>query len=103
MLCFLSRVKKNIKMDIKTRVKDGSFVELQIESGNTRITEDLATLKSGKWVVPENEIEQFITIANECSRFNGTSDVDFVKKIFDAFLSDYEKSEFLEAVAQHCI
>ena len=88
-------------MNIKTRVKDGSFVELQIESGNTRITEDLATLKSGKWVVLENEIEQFVTIANECSRFNGASDVDFVKKIFDAFLSDYEKSEFLEAVAQH--
>lgn len=90
-------------MDIKTRVKDGSFVELQIESGNTKITEDLATLKSGKWVVPENEIEQFVTIANECSRFNGISDVDFVKKIFDAFLSDYEKSQFLEAVAQHSI
>jgi hypothetical protein len=90
-------------MYIKTRVKEGSFVELQIESGNTRITEDLATLKSGKWVVPENEIEQFVTIANECSRFNGTSDVDFVKKIFDAFLSDHEKSEFLESVAQHSI
>lgn len=90
-------------MDIKTRVKDGSFVELQIESGNTKLTEDLATLKNGKWVVPENEIEQFVTIANECSRFNGTSDVDFVKKIFDAFLSEYEKSEFLEAVGQHSI
>ena len=103
MLCFFKRVVKFLKMDIKTRVKHDSFVELHIESGNTKLTEDLATLKSGKWVVPENEIEQFVTIANECSRFNGTSDVDFVKKIFDSFLSDYEKSEFLEAVAQHSI
>lgn len=90
-------------MEIKTKVKEGSFVELQIESGNTKITEDLATLKNGKWVVPENEIEQFITIANDCIRFNGTSDVEFVKKIFEAFLNDAERSEFLEAVAQHSI
>lgn len=98
MLCFLKEVLTI--MEIKTRTKEGSFVELQIESGNTRITEDLAIIKNGKWVVPENEIEQFITIANECSRFNGTSDVNFVKKIFEAFLNDAERSEFLETFAQ---
>jgi len=83
-------------MDITTRIKDGLFVELQVKSENTTLTEDLAVRKKEGWKVPDLEIEQFISIANECSRFNGTSDVDFVKNIFDNFLNDSEKERFIE-------
>jgi len=83
-------------MDITTRIKEGVFVELQVKSGNTTLTEDLAVSKNEGWKVPDMDIEQFISIANECSRFNGTSDVDFVKNIFDNFLNDSEKEIFIE-------
>lgn len=81
-------------MNIKTRIKDGQYVVLQIETDSSTVTEDLATLRSGsgKWVVPENIIELFIEIANQCSRFNGTSDADFVKKICEAYPDDTEKA-----------
>ena len=81
-------------MLIKTRISHNSFVEIQIEIGNTKITEDLERSVNGKWIVPESDIEQFLTIANDCSRFNGVADVDFVKMVADAFLSDGEKEEF---------
>ena len=80
-------------MLIKTRISHNSFVEIQIEIGNTKITEDLERSVNGKWIVPESDIEQFLTIANNCSRFNGVADVDFVKMVADAFLSDVEKEE----------
>ena len=80
-------------MLIKTRISRNSFVEIQIEIGNTKITEDLERSVNGKWIVPESDIEQFLTIANNCSRFNGVADVDFVKIAADAFLSDVEKEE----------
>jgi hypothetical protein len=82
-------------MLIKTRISHNSFVEIQIESGNTKITEDLERSVNGKWIVPESDIEQFLTIANDCSRFNGVADVDFVKIVADAFLSDCEKEELV--------
>lgn len=81
-------------MLIKTRISHNSFVEIQIEIGNTKITEDLERSVNGKWIVPESDIKQFLTIANDCSRFNGVADVDFVKMVADAFLSDGEKEEF---------
>jgi hypothetical protein len=81
-------------MLIKTRISRNSFVEIQIESGDTKITERLERSVNGKWIVPESDIEQFLTIANDCSRFNGVADVDFVKMVADAFLSDGEKEEF---------
>lgn len=102
MLCFFG-VSKLYKMDFKLRTKD-TFAELTIETGNAKFIEDLASYKSDKgWFVDDNTIDQFITLANELSRFNHQSDVDFVKKIYDAFLSDSEKADFLEAVAQHSI
>jgi hypothetical protein len=87
-------------MKITTRVKDGQFVELNIESSSTKITEDLSVLKNGTWSVPNQDIEQLITAANDCSRFNGIGDVQFVKTIFDSFLSDHEKSKFIELVSK---
>ena len=88
------KTQKQKTMLIKTRISHNSFVEIQIEIGNTKITEDLERSVNGKWIVPESDIEQFLTIANDCSRFNGVADVDFVKMVADAFLSDVEKEEF---------
>ncbi len=90
-------------MDFKLRTKD-TIAELTIETGNAKFIEDLSNYNREKgWFIDEKTIEQFITLANECSRFNKTSDVEFVKSIYDAFLSDSEKSDFLETVAQHSI
>lgn len=83
-------------MDITTRIKEGVFVELQVKSGNTTLTEDLAISKNEGWKVPNEDIEQFLNIAYECNRFNGISDVDFVKNVFDLFLIDSEKERFIE-------
>lgn len=68
---------------------------LIIESGNTKVTEDLS---EGDEV---NEmIDKLITIANELSRFNDISDVTFVSKIHDAFLNDSEREQFLELITE---
>lgn len=88
-------------MNLQTRIKEGSFFELKIESGNTIIIEDLSTLKNSQWIIPEDKIEQLITIAHDCSRFNRTSDVDFVMKIFETFLNNAERAEFLGSVEKH--
>ena len=84
-------------MDFKLRTKE-TIAELTIETGNARFVEDLASYnwKKKGWFVEDATIEQFITIANDLSRFNIVSDVDFVKKIFDSFLYEGEKEEFLE-------
>lgn len=84
-------------MKIKLRTVQHAIAQLTIEAESTRISEDLGLIfKEGKGYQVEDEvIDQFITIANELSRFNRVYDVDFVKKIYDDFLSDDEKEEFL--------
>lgn len=82
-------------MKINTRVNGNSFIEVIIVNGSTILTVDVSNYKEGKGHVPEDIIENFITIANELSRFNRTSDVDFVYKIYEAFLSSgSERDEF---------
>lgn len=75
-----------------------NYADLQIEANNVKITGDLTIYKDGKYIIPNETIEQFITIANDCNRFNGTSDLDFVKSIYEAFLNDGERAEFLEII-----
>ncbi len=82
-------------MEIKSKSVHNSYLEIKLELGNGKITEDVSVFKDGKWRVPESIIEQLISTANECSRFNDVSDVNFVRSVFDAFLSDSEKEEFL--------
>jgi len=85
-------------MDISVTKKSESYIELRIEKHNMTITEDLTICTDKGWVVPDNIIENFITIARDCNLFNGESDVDFVKSIYDAFLNDYEREQFLELI-----
>ena len=88
-------------MEISVRTKPDSFVELRIDTHNVTITEDLTVTsiyKNRFFVVPDATIEQFITVARDCNLFNDKSDVDFVKKIYEAFLNDYEREQFLEAI-----
>ena len=87
-------------MDIKLRVKTDSFAELRIETHNVTITEDLTVHENKKWLVPDDTIESFINIARDCNSFNGSNDVAFVKKIYEAFLNDYERGEFLREVIE---
>ena len=44
-------------MDITNRVKDGVFVELQVKSGNTTLTEDLTVSKKEGWKVSDLDID----------------------------------------------
>lgn len=87
-------------MTIKTRQNADRFLEVIINSQNTSIIEDLSIYKDGKFTITNNDIEMFITVANDCSRFNGIKDIDFVKKIFDVFLSDNEKESFIELILE---
>jgi hypothetical protein len=85
-------------MDISVIKKSESYIELRIEKHDMTISEDLTVCTDKGWVVPDNTIENFITIARDCNLFNGESDVDFVKSIYDAFLNDYEREQFLELI-----
>jgi hypothetical protein len=85
-------------MEIELRTRS-LIAELTIKSGNTKIEEDLAILNKGVAKIPDSDIEKFITIAREMNNFNGKSDVDFVKMIYEAFLSDYERQTFLDAIS----
>jgi phage pi2 protein 07 len=85
-------------MEIELRTRS-LIAELTIKSGNAKIEEDLAILNKGVATIPDSDIEKFITIAREMNNFNGKSDVDFVKMIYEAFLSDYERQTFLDAIS----
>lgn len=89
-------------MEIELRTRS-LIAELIIKSGNAKIEEDLAIVKNGIGHIPDADIEMFITIAREMNLFNGKSDVDFVKMVYDAFLSDYERSTFIELVSNGCV
>lgn len=64
----------------------------------TTIKEDVVEKIGSNWRVPQGIIEEFITAANEMSRYNEVNDIDFVKMIFDCFLSDYEQALFIEQI-----
>lgn len=84
-------------MEIELRT--GTLIaEVIITSANTKIKEDLAVVKNNKGIIPTEEIEKLLTVAREMNLFNGKSDVDFVTTVFDAFLSDHEKEQFLSNV-----
>jgi len=91
---------KQMEIELRTR---SLIAELTIKSGNAKIEEDLAVLNKGVATIPDADIEKFITIAREMNNFNGKSDVEFVKMVYESFLSDYERSQFLEDVSQGCV
>lgn len=87
-------------MELTTRTYNNSIFEVVIENGNTIIKDDLSIRNVEKKVYEvDSEIyESFITVANEIARFNNKTDVQFVKDIFNNFLNDYEREEFLELI-----
>lgn len=87
-------------MEIELRTRS-LVAELIVKSGNAKIEEDLAIVKNGIGHISDADIEKFVTIAREMNLFNGKSDVDFVKMIYDAFLNDWEQTQFLELVAEN--
>lgn len=86
-------------MEIKLNVRH-ALAELEITEGSAKITEDIASYsrKDGGYFIPESLIETFLTIGFEMSRYNKRSDVDTMKKLFDAFLNDSERKEFIELI-----
>lgn len=83
-------------MEFKTRIKNDQFVELAFDNGGTGICVDLSTFKEGKSKVPQRTIENFISIAYDCSGFNGVPDIDFVHNIVISLLNDTEKQELIK-------
>lgn len=73
-------------MEIKIRKYGLDYAEATFKIGNTTIKED----------VELKDAEEFITAANEINRAKSISDVEFVKNIYDCFLNDEEKQQFLE-------
>ena len=84
-------------MEIKLKTRSLA-AELIIETGSAKIEEDISVFKNGKTHIPNDFIENLIDIAIEMNRFNGKSDVDFVKMIYDTFLNDSERAQLLSDV-----
>jgi hypothetical protein len=83
-------------MEIKLNTRD-LVADLTVTSGNATISEDVAEINSGFGHIPVNLIEEFMSIANQMHNYNRNgSDVEFVKMVHDAFLSDSEKQRFYE-------
>ena len=83
-------------MEIKVRTYE-SLCEVEIESENTKIVEDVTFRnRAREYEADEELIEQLITCAFDMNRFNGKSDVDLVKEIFECFLNNHEKECFIE-------
>ena len=78
----------------------GLLAELSFKSGNLKFEEDVAEVKKGIGYIPIELIEKFITIARDMNQFNDKSDVHFVKMIYDAFLNDTEREEFLQLISE---
>ena len=84
-------------MNLNLRTKE-TFAELTINVGSVANVKEITTYnyENKKWEIEDDLISNFITIANELSRFNHVSDVDFVKKIIESFLCDSEREELIE-------
>ncbi len=82
-----------------TLKKTDISVELIVSTDGARITEDISHFDRAcnGWRVDERIQQQLITAANEISRFNCISDVDFCKSICDALLSDSEIEDLIES------
>ena len=87
-----------MKFSLKTKE---TIAELTIQDQGMVITSDLAYFDSkiDNWVVEEEIVEQLITCARDLKLFNCGSDIEFVKKIYQNFLDDYEKQQFKEQIA----
>lgn len=87
-------------MEIKVRTME-TICELTVEGYNSKISEDVALFASpNKFEVSYNQIENVFSAGFELSRFNKKSDVETLKMLFDAFLNDSEKTEFLELIQE---
>ena len=84
-----------MEIELKTR---SLIAELIIKSGNTKIEEDLTIFSKGKSYIPDDDIEKFITVARDMNQFNGKSDIDFVRMVYEAFLNDSEREAFLDMI-----
>ena len=80
-------------MKVTANIKNYS-ASIIIESGHTKIDESVSEGTETLEI-----IDNLITTSNDLSRFNNISDVDFVKRIYDAFLNDIERKQFLELIS----
>lgn len=78
--------------------KSNLIFEVVIRSGNATIQEDLAKIGENDAYVPNEEINKFIDVARDMNFFNGKSDVDFLKMIYDGYLTQSEQEEFRDLI-----
>lgn len=84
-------------MEIFFNSRKGVRFDLTIKTeGGTTTEVDITNPSNGVYIIDESLRQNFITIANEMSRFNGISDVDFAKEIIENFLTDTEKQELIQ-------
>ncbi len=82
-------------MEYRVRNGNGLICELTITNGNTTMMEDMAT---DNFKVPQSEIEKLIRAAIELSRFNKTSDADFIISIIDDWSDDTDRETIVEYI-----
>lgn len=87
-------------MEIKVK-QLGIICEIVVKSETAEIKEDVAdSAGHQKFEVDQKVIENFFSVGFELCQFNKKSDVETLKMLFDAFLNDSERVEFLELIKE---
>jgi hypothetical protein len=84
------------RMTFSTRQIGCNILELTAAMEGASIVEDVAVYRNDKPVVLADIIDNLIDVANDCARFNGLSDIDFVQSICLRYLNTSEMSEVSE-------
>lgn len=79
--------------------QNGIICELIVKSETAKIVEDVAdSAGHNKFEVDQKLIENIFTAGIDLMRYNKKSDVETIKMLFDAFLNDSERIEFLQQI-----
>ena len=81
-----------MKIELRTYC---AMAEITIESGNTKIVEDVAYGHRSD----EMLIQQFIVIAGEMNRYNKDGDIDLVERIATYLLNDIEHEQLIKRLS----
>lgn len=72
--------------------------ELIVEAHFSKITEDVAIYSSKECKVDETIADKLVQAAVDMYRFNGKTDIEIVKEIYEVFLTFDERGTFLKLI-----
>lgn len=85
-------------MEIKTEIGRDYFL-VEVSTDLHRLKNDITELsKERNFVVPQEFINDLLDTASSASLFNKKTSVEFVKYVYDNYLSDSKKQEFIKQI-----